>query len=303
MHPFFAAAVWDVRFEALSKDSARLESVGCRPGGAWGAMTQRTIMAEFEEFVPPKHWILLRGLGRESRHWFDFPRSFAQALGCEVHVMDLPGAGRELRRTTPLRIQGISDDVEERLPFGQKTEFAVLGLSLGGMVALQLASASRWCRRVVLVNSSSALSKPTARFQPSALPMLMSSIVRGDVLTRERQIYWNTTRLRRGSYREFAAEAETFYRTAPVRRTTVCNQLIAAGRFRPPKVDVPALVLSSRADQLVKPECSSVIAGWLGVEHYQHPAAGHDLTLDDPEWVSARIADWLRLPARRTIHN
>ena len=84
-------------------------------------------------------------------------------------------------------------------------------------------------------------------------------------------------------------------RDSPVSRADTLRQLLAAARYRggangPP---VPTLVLASEGDRLVDPECSRVIAARWKASLALHPTAGHDLPLDDGEWVAGRIRDWL----------
>jgi hypothetical protein len=52
-------------------------------------------------------------------------------------------------------------------------------------------------------------------------------------------------------------------------------------------------VLSSKADRLVNPLCSTQLATAWQVPHHIHPWAGHDLPHDDGQWVCERVADWL----------
>lgn len=52
------------------------------------------------------------------------------------------------------------------------------------------------------------------------------------------------------------------------------------------------LVLNSRSDRLVSHLCSEAIARRLNLPLRVHATAGHDLPLDDPQWVAEQIADW-----------
>jgi hypothetical protein len=52
-------------------------------------------------------------------------------------------------------------------------------------------------------------------------------------------------------------------------------------------------VLASRADRLVDGSCSRALAYRVpGARLAEHDSAGHDLPLDDPEWVVAQIRGW-----------
>jgi predicted alpha/beta hydrolase family esterase len=48
-------------------------------------------------------------------------------------------------------------------------------------------------------------------------------------------------------------------------------------------------VLASRDDKMVSPKCSEDIARYYNANLIEHPSAGHDLTLDDPSWVTEQI--------------
>jgi pimeloyl-ACP methyl ester carboxylesterase len=49
------------------------------------------------------------------------------------------------------------------------------------------------------------------------------------------------------------------------------------------------LLLCSRGDRLVHPDCSRALARRWQCALAEHPDAGHDLALDDADWVVARI--------------
>ena len=55
------------------------------------------------------------------------------------------------------------------------------------------------------------------------------------------------------------------------------------------------LVLASAADALVDPRCSQRVAQAWGCVLRTHPSAGHDLPLDDGEWVVREVSAWLTI--------
>ena len=73
------------------------------------------------------------------------------------------------------------------------------------------------------------------------------------------------------------------------------NQLAAAARYKPgEKRPVPdALILASRGDRIVHWRCSSTLEERWQWTMKLHPDAGHDLPLDDPEWIIQQIRNWL----------
>lgn len=251
-------------------------------------------------------WVLLRGLGREARHWGRFASVLQQCLppGDRVIALDLPGNGRWSQRGSPLRVEDMVDAARSEW---QSLRIAgpcmLVALSLGGMVAAQWASrAPHEVRGCVLVNSSmAALSPFWQRLRPACWPRLVQCMVSRSAWGRETAVYRMTSNLPldRGLVEDWVR----FARTQPVTASNVLRQLLAAARFRAPgRLPVPGLVLASARDRLVSARCSAAIARAWALPMEVHPSAGHDLPLDDPEWVAACIAEWYatRVGARET---
>jgi predicted alpha/beta hydrolase family esterase len=81
----------------------------------------------------------------------------------------------------------------------------------------------------------------------------------------------------------------------PIRKDNFFRQLIAAARYNLSefKPRVPITVLSSKGDQMVHPSCSEALAEHWDLPIITHPSAGHDLGIDDPEWLVKTIGDHL----------
>ena len=247
-------------------------------------------------------WVLLRGLTREAAHWGDFPALLRARLpAARVLTLDLPGCGSELRQRSPARIEGIVDALRAQLKARQvTTPVHLLALSLGGMVAVD------WARRfphelagMVLVNTSLArFSRVDQRLRPTNLPVLLRLLLAGrDAHARERVV------LRLTSARADALQAVLpawagVRRARPVSTMNALRQLWAAARYRAPgeAPAVPALVLVSAGDRLVDPACSRRLAHAWHSPLAEHPGAGHDLPLDDGNWlvtqVLAQVTRW-----------
>ncbi len=247
------------------------------------------------------HWLFLRGLARERRHWGSFPELFTRIVpGSRVHCLDLPGAGSERGRASPTSIRGIAGDVRERwlaLRDEHEGEWGLLGVSLGGMVAMA------WCAehpedfaRLVLAGSSAGdLSPPWRRFDLRVVPTALRSATQRDPLRREEGFLAMTTCL----LADRDAVAAEWARYPPMARGNVARQLLAARAFRAPeRVEVPALVIVGDCDPLVDPSCSRLLASHLRAPLAVHPGAGHDLALDAPHWFAAEMAAWLAATGR-----
>jgi len=81
----------------------------------------------------------------------------------------------------------------------------------------------------------------------------------------------------------------------PISLINSVRQIIAAARYKPSdlKPHQPVLLLNGGEDRLVSPACSEAIQQHYQLELRRHPWAGHDLTLDDGDWVIAQLKSWL----------
>ncbi|MBX3605079.1 MAG: alpha/beta fold hydrolase [Piscinibacter sp.] len=242
--------------------------------------------------TPAPTWVLLRGWTREAGHWGDFPERLRAALpNVQVLTPDLPGCGLRRDEHSPSRVDAIVAACRARL--GAAPPLHLVGLSLGGMVAAQwAASHPDEVAACVLVNTSMR-GAPAARLRPSAWPALLRIACARDPRAVEAGILALTSNAAPDPGREQGlVSAWVALREArPVSRGTAWRQLLAAARFAlPPPPDGPRrLVLCSAADRLVDVRCSRALAARWNAALQVHPHAGHDLPLDDPDWVIARL--------------
>jgi pimeloyl-ACP methyl ester carboxylesterase len=247
-----------------------------------------------------EHWILLRGLSRESAHGAPFLKAFTQALpGVQAHSIDLPGAGVNHQALAPRTVDELMESVRAealaRVPTGARVY--IFSISLGGMLTIAwTAKHPREVAGVVLTNSSvGGLSPFWHRMRPSALPKVVRAAASRSIEARERLILGvvsNRTDLHERTLEEWVK----IQNARPVTRRNTLSQLLAAARYRLPRElpAVPALVLIGEGDQLVHPSCSRKLAARFSASLSSHPTAGHDLTTDEPEWTAREVARWRR---------
>lgn len=243
-------------------------------------------------------WILLRGLTREARHWGDLPERLAFCLGgaCVV-ALDLPGNGMRCRESSPTSIGPMVAACRDALhAAGHEPPYALVGMSLGAMVAMAWATLHAGeLAGLVLINSSSrGLSAWHRRLRWRQIPAMLRIVATRDAIARERRVLRLTSRHPPKPETRLLASWAAWRREHPVSGANAIRQLLAAARFRGPdtSTSLPVLVLASEKDALVDPACSVALASAWDADLRVHPTAGHDLPLDDGGWVAVQVRAW-----------
>jgi pimeloyl-[acyl-carrier protein] methyl ester esterase len=248
--------------------------------------------------APASRWVLLRGLARESGHWGDFPEHLQASIpNSTVITLDLPGAGRFSEMRSFLSIAETTRFV--RAQYQEKSGDAqailrthLVAISLGGMVA------SEWLTHwpedfhsLTLINTSfKGYSPPYKRLLFTSYRYLASAAFTRSSENREGHIF-DMVSNRPELKAKAVADWSRLHNLRPMSVENILRQLTAAALFKTAleKSPCPTLILGSLADRMVSPSCSELIARRWGAELRQHPTSGHDLPLDQPEWVASQI--------------
>jgi len=244
-------------------------------------------------------WVLFRGLGRQAAHW----GTFAEDLGARfpqarMFTPDFPGTGTRFGETSPNSIEGLVNAVRSELAFDLVDRpLWLLGLSLGGMVALS------WAQRfpgevagIALVSSSvGGISPAWKRLRPSALSTVARIAFDKQAEERERKTLMITSANSQRQSAVIARWAELAGQS-PVSRANLRRQLWAAIKFRPhlETLHCPTLVVTGAKDNLVHPSCGQALACALEVPLTLNADAGHDVPLDQPEWLLQQLEMWAK---------
>lgn len=243
-------------------------------------------------------WVLLRGLMREARHWGEFPQLLQHATGAQVVTVDFPGNGSLHTQTSCTRVADMVEHVRADLRArGHAPPYRVLALSLGAMAAVAWSEqyAAEIERMALLNTSMSPFNLFYQRLRPQNYLQLLGVMLIGTTAQRERLIMRLTSNLpETDEKRAILRQWLDYARTCPVSRANMLRQLIAAARFRAASQApaVPVLLLAGQQDHLVNSYCSRTLAQRWQCELRFHPAAGHDLPLDDSAWVVQQVLDW-----------
>jgi pimeloyl-[acyl-carrier protein] methyl ester esterase len=245
------------------------------------------------------HFILLRGLAREAAHWLEFPETLRRQLDdkCQVHCIDFPGCGKYHTAPALDSVSAMTDharrELATRIEQPATSPIYLLGISMGGMVALD------WAQRfpqelqgLVLINSSASNQPFWWRLRPRAwLTMLLALLLPPD--QREALVLRNVSN-HTVDYQQRLQQWLAIQRQHPITRNTIITMLRAAARFIPQITPFHnGLILASDNDRLVSVNASSALAQRFHWPLHIHPDAGHDLPMDDAHWVAMQIAQWL----------
>lgn len=237
-----------------------------------------------------RNWILLRGLARGAGHWGSFAeRMKARFPQDQFELLDLPGNGARFADESPLSISDYVRDLRSRSRFVKAGEkFQILSISLGSMITVEwmLEHPHEVSRAFLMCTSSAGFSPFYERFGPvNYLRALRLLGARGDEVRWETALLDMVTNSHERREEEILSLAE-YTKLHPMRIQNVVRQLWAASRYVFPK-SAPGEVhlLGSYGDRLVSPECTLSIAHRWGLKAAMHPWAGHDIPIDDPEWV------------------
>jgi pimeloyl-[acyl-carrier protein] methyl ester esterase len=251
-------------------------------------------------------WIFIRGIMSESFHWDDFVNRMSIVFPQDQMItIDIAGNGKYNRMRTPL---GIKENIEHlrsqiNLQALKDVKKNIVGFSLGAMFGLEWQrSYPNEIQSVVLMNSSSRASVFFQRLQIAALFKIAQASFQKNNFEKEKLIINMTTHLLNSERKNklariWSQRANDF----PVQSINFFRQLIVGFKMLEPVEHAGSvgsenskklLVLCGQKDKVVNPTCSKKIANMLKAQIYIHPAAGHDLTLNDPDWVIERIVNF-----------
>lgn len=242
-------------------------------------------------------WVLLRGLMREQRHWGDFPARMARAMpGAQIITLDMPGNGSAWRDASPTRVAGMVDacraELRQRRCSGP---FHLLALSLGAMVAAEWgARHAHEIAGAVLINTSM---RPLNRFGERLRWQNYPALLRGALFasaSEQAALILRLTSRDPARHAGVLADWLAWQAECPVSRANMLRQLLAAARFRAPadKPAYPVLVVGAGGDRLVDVRCSHTLAQRWRAPMVVHPSAGHDLPLDEGDWLAQQVQAW-----------
>jgi poly(3-hydroxyalkanoate) depolymerase len=239
--------------------------------------------------------LLITGLGASLDLAWPFERELA-ARGVQVVGFDAPGVGQSTAYRWPRRIPGVARTVERMLDALGYDQVDVLGVSLGGAVAQQLAhQAPRRVRRLVLAATGPglggvpgspgvllALATPRRYYQPDYYRRVAGRIYGG-------QARRDPDALLHGSLARFIQRPSIRGYLGQLYAISGWTSLPWLGRLRQ-----PTLVLAGDDDPIVPPVNGRILAGCIpGARLRVVPGGGHLFLLERPAAIAAVVTGFL----------
>jgi poly(3-hydroxyoctanoate) depolymerase len=239
--------------------------------------------------------LLITGLGAS----LDLARPFERELtarGVQAIAFDAPGVGQSTAYTWPRRMPGIARTVRRMLDVLGYDRVDVLGVSLGGVIAQQLAhQAPAKVRRLVLAATGPglggvpgspgvllALATPRRYYQPDYYRSIAGRIYGGDARR-------DPDALLHGSVARFIER--------PSMRGYVGQLYAISGWTSMPwlrTLPQPTLVLAGDDDPIVPLVNGRILARWVpDARLHVVPGGGHLFLLERPAEMAALVADFL----------
>lgn len=239
------------------------------------------------------NWIFLRGLTRGKGHWAFFPELFQKYFPeAKIEFLDLPGNGDRYAELSPLKMRDYVEDLRSRSELLRQGHVNLFSISLGSMIAVAWQDLyPEDIEKVILINTSYRGIVPWKRFNLGAMkyfaqvPLVKSAWMKEDLIS---QVVCNNDENRKKSLPMLVEQTKR----SPFQVQNFFRQLLAAAMADFPKKNRREVILfASQKDRLVSPLCTQKIAQIWGVPAYYHPTAGHDLPIDDPEWILSHMKE------------
>ncbi len=248
--------------------------------------------------------LLIMGMGFSSRAWATLPSLLADRF--RVITFDNRGTGRSSGTGAVFRVKDMAEDAVAVLDAAGARRACVFGVSMGGMVALELALESPERVRALVLGATFAGWLGSRK--PS--PAVISDIVVGGVLSRMGMHRLLGQALVSGDvveneYGKLSAWIEAGERVSPrllVQQMTAVTLHATTSRLG--KVACPTLVLTGDSDRLVPEKNSRRLAELIpGARLVVLGGAGHCFPLEQPEETLAELVRFLgeEVPARERV--
>lgn len=243
--------------------------------------------------------VLLHGIGGGRSVWGDGGSATTQALaaiGCRAVAVDLPGYGDSVGFGPPSLVAMV-DGVVALIVSLAPRRCAIVGHSMGGMVAQELlATTSGLAQAVVLACTSAAFGKPGGDWQARFVSERLAPLDAGHGMAAVARQLVPAMVSPRGDGAALPQAVAVMSRVPEPTYRAALQAIVAFDRREAlAHLGVPALCLAAADDRTAPPDVMQRMAQRIpGSEYVCLPDAGHIANLEQPAAFNAAVAGFLR---------
>jgi len=248
------------------------------------------------------HIFLLRGLTRESAHWGSFTDSLQSGLpNAQIHLMDLPGAGRHIHQNASIRAAKMVDFMRDEVlnELNQKNRINIIcATSLAGMLACDWTIRYKKDFHGLIIISASFKNICSSRERVSwAVKWEMVRILFTRNIWKRENLIIKVNSNRPQLIEPLTDDWTAIQKERKMTRLNIFKQSISGLLIglKDEKPDLPILIIGSEGDRMVCPECIKKSHDFLGGTLIFHADSGHGIPIDEPIWLSRQISDWTKI--------
>lgn len=238
---------------------------------------------------------LNRGLGADLLSWFPQVPEFSRHF--QTLVFDNRGAGRSDKPDSPYSIQQMASDVNNLLLALQIERTALLGISMGGMIAQEFAIHYPEKLTCLILGCTSFGGPQSVPLPQQMLDAILAGPVADEEVKRlqEQALYSDDTILGNRSVISANVEARGRFpipRFALARQATALLNHDAANRVE--QIRVPTLVVTGMEDRLIPPANSRLLTERIPGATLLELPGGHLFTSEHPDAFNRGVIEFVK---------
>lgn len=239
--------------------------------------------------------VLVHGFLGSARMWASLASRLARSF--DVVAVDLPGFGRDHASAAPASIEAFAHAVMQTLDDLEIGRFHLIGHSMGGMVAQQIAlECGRRVRRLILYGTAGS-GQLTRRFEPISNTIARMRSAGVAAPGRDIVASWFTEGEAAAGFGSCHADIAGVSLQSAVAALTAIERWNLRARLR--EILAATLVIGGDADRSTPPE--ELVELFSSLPHADLcilPGCAHAAHLERPEWFESMVGRFLATPDR-----
>jgi pimeloyl-ACP methyl ester carboxylesterase len=236
--------------------------------------------------------VMIRGLGSDLTCWYEQTPVFARHF--RVLIFDNRGAGRTEKPDAPYSMRQMADDTAGLMNALDIRRAALLGVSMGGMIAREFALNHGSMLSCLILGCTTFGGPRTISASPEIIATLNTQVDRNSAESLKAS-FCDETIARRPDVIKKDREARLTYPASP---ESYARQIGAAMAHdtsaRHGSIKIPTMVMTGTGDRLVPPENARLIAKSISGATLKELPGGHVFFVEYPELFNQAVIDFVK---------